>query len=223
MSQQESIVRVSEGEVTEGEHPLETAWTFWYDKRSTDRQESDAYAEGLKQLGTFATVEDFYRHYSHMQRPSDLPYGVNVHCFRKGYKPMWEEFPDGGCWILRVKKKASRNYLNYMWECLLMACIGEDFEIPDVVGCVVSTRFKDDILSVWNLQNSNHQARFKIGEKLKKILDLDENTLIQYKDHMSSMKDFSTYRNAKNYMFSSPGQGPASPPPEDKDAEHPEI
>ena len=43
-------------------------------------------------------------------------------------------------------------------RCLLMACIGEDFEIPDVVGCVVSTRFKDDILSVWNLQNSNHQV-----------------------------------------------------------------
>jgi translation initiation factor 4E len=214
------MARVRAKDVPAGENPLETAWTFWYDKRSTEKQESDAFAEGLKQLGTFSTVEGFYRHYSHMQRPADLPYGVNVHCFRKGYKPMWEEFPDGGCWILRVKKKASRNYLNYMWECLLMASVGEDFEIPDVVGCVVSTRFKDDILSVWNLQNSNHQARFKIGEKLKKILDLDENTLIQYKDHMSSMKDFSTYRNAKNYMFSSPGQGPA-PPPKDQPADDP--
>merc|ERR1719408_664792 len=128
----DAVARVRVQDVPASEHPLETAWTFWYDKRSTDRQESDAYASGLKQLGTFATVEDFYRHYSHMQRPSDLPYGVNVHCFRKGYKPMWEEFPDGGCWILRVKKKASRNYLNFMWESLLMACVGEDFEIPDV-------------------------------------------------------------------------------------------
>merc|ERR1719198_2871892 len=83
-----------------------------------------------------------------------------------------------------------------------------------------STRFKDDILSVCNLQNSNHQARFRIGEKLKKILDLDENTLIQYKDHMSSMKDFSTYRNAKNYMFSSPGQDPAASPEENMEEEN---
>jgi len=221
MADDNQDARVKEGDFPAGEHPLETAWTFWYDKRSSDRKDSQDYSDGLKQLGTFNTVEDFYRHYSHVLRPSDLPYGVNVHCFRKGYKPMWEEFPDGGCWILRVKKKASRNYLNFMWESLLMACVGEDFKIPDVVGCVVSTRFKDDILAVWNLQNSNHQARFKIGEKLKNILDLDENTLIQYKDHMSSMKDFSTYRNAKNYMFSSPGQGPANAPadaPEEGDA-----
>merc|ERR1712187_223779 len=27
------------------------------------------------------------------------------------------------------------------------------------------------------------------------------NALIQYKDHMQSLQDYSTYRNAKNYMF----------------------
>ena len=68
-----------------------------------------------------------------MLRPSDLAYGTNVHCFRKGYKPMWEEFPDGGCWILRVKKKASRNYLNYMWESRLL---GICFSWP----CAASSR-----------------------------------------------------------------------------------
>ena len=43
--------------------------------------------------------------------------------------------------------------------------------------------------------------RYRIGEKLKDILDLDMNALIQYKEHMSSLKDFSTYRNATNYIF----------------------
>jgi len=73
--------------------------------------------------------------------------------------------------------------------------------MPDVVGCVLSTRLKDDVLSVWNLSNRNSEARFRIGEKLKEVLDLDMNALIQYKDHMQSLQDYSTYRNAKNYMF----------------------
>eukprot|EP00933_Yihiella_yeosuensis_P029768 TRINITY_DN23401_c0_g2_i1.p1 TRINITY_DN23401_c0_g2~~TRINITY_DN23401_c0_g2_i1.p1 ORF type:complete len:340 (+),score=64.98 TRINITY_DN23401_c0_g2_i1:57-1076(+) len=202
-------LRVQEGEYPAGETPLETAWTYWYDKKTTDRKESDQYMEGLKQLGSFNTVEGFYRHYTHLFRPSELPRDHNILMFRKGYKPMWEEFPEGGCWIIRIKRKASQNYVNRMWENLLLASIGEEFELPDVVGCVLSTRLKDDVLSVWNLSNVNAGARFRIGEKLKEILDLDMNALIQYKDHMQSLQDYSTYRNAKNYMFApSPGATP---------------
>lgn len=202
-------LHVREGEFTVGEDPLETAWTFWYDKKTTDRKESDQYMEGLKQLGSFNTVQGFYRHYSYLLRPSEFPRDHNVLMFRKGYKPMWEEFPEGGCWIIRIKRKVSQSYVNRMWENLLLACIGEAFEMPDVVGCVLSTRLKDDVLSVWNLSNRDTPARFRIGEKLKEILDLDMNALIQYKDHMQSLQDYSTYRNAKNYMFApSPGTTP---------------
>jgi len=194
-------LRVTETEHPENEHPLETAWTFWYDKKTSAKQESDQYMEGLRQLGSFNTIEGFYRHYTYLLRPSELPRDHNVLLFRKGYKPMWEEFPEGGCWIIRIKRKVSQSYVNRMWENLLLAAIGEAFELPDVVGCVLSTRMKDDVLSVWNLSNQNSQARFRIGEKLKEILDLDMNALIQYKDHMQSLQDYSTYRNAKNYMF----------------------
>jgi len=194
-------LQVQAGEHAEGESPLETAWTFWYDKKTSDKKESEQYMEALKQLGTFNTIEGFYRHYSFLLRPSELPRDHNVYLFRKSYKPMWEEFPEGGCWIIRIKRKASQNYVNHMWENLLMACIGEAFEMPDVVGCVLSTRLKDDVLSVWNLSNRGTSARFRIGERLKEILDLNMTALIQYKDHMQSLQDFSTYRNAKNYMF----------------------
>jgi len=194
-------LRVQEGQYPPHETPLETAWTFWYDKKTTDRKESEQYMEGLKQLGSFNTVEGFYRHYSFLLRPSEVPRDHNVLLFRKGYRPMWEEFPEGGCWIIRIKRKASQNYVNRMWENLLLAFIGEEFELPDVVGCVLSTRLKDDVLSVWNLTNRENNARFRIGEKLKEVLGLDMNALIQYKDHMQSLQDYSTYRNAKLYMF----------------------
>ncbi|CAK9004624.1 unnamed protein product, partial [Durusdinium trenchii] len=160
-------LRVQEGQYPSDETPLETAWTFWYDKKTSDRKESEQYMEGLKQLGSFNTIEGFYRHYSYLLRPSEVPRDHNVLLFRKGYRPMWEEFPEGGCWIIRIKRKASQNYVNRMWENLLLAFIGEEFELPDVVGCVLSTRLKDDVLSVWNLTNRDNSARFRIGEKLK--------------------------------------------------------
>lgn len=198
-----------EGEYPAGEAPLETAWTFWYDKKTTDKKESDQYIEGLRQVGSFNTIEGFYRHYQYLLRPSELPRDHNVYLFRKHYKPMWEEFPEGGCWIIRIKRKSPQSYANHMWENLLLACIGEAFEMPDVVGAVLSTRLKDDVLSIWNLSNRGTPARFRIGEKLKEILDLNMTALIQYKDHMQSLQDYSTYRNAKNYMFSpSPAMTP---------------
>lgn len=202
-------MRVREGEYPTGEAPLETAWTFWYDKKTTDKKESDQYMEGLKQLGSFNTIQGFYRHYQYFLRPSELPRDHNVYCFRKHYKPMWEEFPEGGCWIIRIKRKTNQSYVNHMWENLLLACIGEAFEMPDVVGAVLSTRLKDDVLSIWNLSNRGTPARFRIGERLKEILDLNMTALIQYKDHMQSLQDYSTYRNAKNYMFApSPAMTP---------------
>ncbi|CAL1163848.1 unnamed protein product [Cladocopium goreaui] len=100
-----------------------------YDKKTSDRKESEQYMEGLKQLGSFNTVEGFYRHYSFLLRPSELPRDHNVLLFRKGYRPMWEEFPEGGCWIIRIKRKASQNYVNRMWENLLLAFIGEESEL----------------------------------------------------------------------------------------------
>jgi len=109
----------------------------------------------------------------------------------------------------RIKRKTIQSYVNHMWENLLLACIGEAFEMPDVVGVVLSTRLKDDVLSIWNLSNRGTQARFRIGEKLKEVLDLNMTALIQYKDHMASLQDYSTYRNAKNYMFApSPAMTP---------------
>ncbi len=39
--------------------------------------------------------------------------------FRKGKKPMWEEFLEGGTWIIHFKKR-EYDILNKKWEALLM-------------------------------------------------------------------------------------------------------
>jgi hypothetical protein len=39
------------------------------------------------------------------------------------------------------------------------------------------------------------------SEKLKDVLDLGEGTALEYKNHSTSMKDRSTFRNTKAYVF----------------------
>lgn len=47
---------------------------------------------------------------------------------------------------------------------------GELFEVPDVVGCVLSTRYKDDIISIWNYSNAtNPQVRFRLVPRVARI------------------------------------------------------
>mmetsp|Transcript_143133 Transcript_143133/g.398840 ORF Transcript_143133/g.398840 Transcript_143133/m.398840 type:complete len:230 (-) Transcript_143133:124-813(-) len=197
--------RVQAGESPAGEHPLETAWTLWVDKKTTDRKEQSAYMEGLKQLGTFQTIEGFLRLLAFIKKPSTFPRDYNLLCFRNGCKPMWEEFPDGGCWNYRMRRSGGADDpVDHSWESLIIACIGESFETPDVVGCVMSSRVKEIAVSVWNASNTNDpQVRFKIGEQMRKVLSLSANALLEYKNHQSSMQDFSTYRNAQVYIMRS--------------------
>mmetsp|Transcript_64395 Transcript_64395/g.112430 ORF Transcript_64395/g.112430 Transcript_64395/m.112430 type:complete len:214 (-) Transcript_64395:79-720(-) len=199
----EAWPRVKESEYPEGEHPLETAWTLWIDKKGGDRKEQDAYISGLKQVGTFNTVEQFLRLLAFLKKPSTFPRDYNLLCFRSGLKPMWEEFPDGGCWNYRIRRTGdSSAAADWLWESTLLACLGEVFETPDVVGCVLSSRLKEIAISVWNACNINDsQVRFKIGERMRDVLSLSPNALLEYKDHQSSLKDFSTYRNARVYIM----------------------
>jgi len=123
---------------------------------------------------------------------------------------MWESFPAGGCWILKVKKKA--NILARLWEQLCIAVVGEQFEEPDIVGIALSIRSKEDVLSVWLRDSSNNAARIKCGEKLTDVLELGDGTALEYKNHSTSMKDRSTFRNARPYVFAAMSGSEAFPP-----------
>ena len=91
------------------DHVLNGAWSFWYDKKQS-KKSGDATSEfrqRLHKIGTFDTVEGFWKLYCYLKRPSSLDINVNLYLFRDGPRiaPMWEAFPRGGCWILKVKKK----------------------------------------------------------------------------------------------------------------------
>jgi len=187
-----------------GEHPLETTWTLYFDKKLPPSRQKNAdfkhYQSNLQTLGTFGSLEGFWKHYAYLQNPNDIPKDHDLFLFRHHFIPAWESFPNGGAWIVKVRKK--NGIISRLWEELVFACISEAFEEPDLVGAVLSCRMREDIVSVWNRDNSeNAERRFKIGEKLKDILNLDESTQIAYKPFQSAIKDGSSYRNARQYVY----------------------
>jgi len=190
----------------EGQNALETPWVFWFDKKLPHNVSNpNDYVTNLIHHGEVHSVEQFWGVYSHILRPSELPKDCNYHFMRyRGY-PMWECYPEGGCWLIKTKKM---NNLNRMWEKLLLASIGEAFGDPDMVGVGVSTRPKGNVLSVWVKDNSN-ETKLSIGEKLNQILNLQDGATIEYKPHHSSMKDRSTFRNARAYKLVATGEGNA--------------
>eukprot|EP00128_Syssomonas_multiformis_P004185 Colp12_sorted_trinity150504_noHs@6945 len=181
-----------------GEHPLETPWTFWYDRRTKGAPTED-YKDSLVKLGSFKTVEEFWRHYTYLVPAGSLPKGANYHMFRGCLWPMWESFPGGGCWIVKFSKDDKK--LGERWESLLFATIGELFEEPAVVGVVLSIRLRENLVSVWNRATPNPAVRFRIGERLRQVLQLPAHMTLEYKDHQASMEDQTTYRFTKAYLF----------------------
>lgn len=71
-----------------GNHPLQTAWCFWYDKKQSKRTDTSEFRGQLHKIGTFDTVEGFWKLYCYLKRPSVLETNVNLYLFRDGPQHM---------------------------------------------------------------------------------------------------------------------------------------
>jgi translation initiation factor 4E len=98
-----------------------------------------------------------------------MPGSTDVHLFRGGIKPMWEDQGNrfGGKFVVRVRKGLAGRY----WEEIVLAVVGEQFGVGDeICGAVLSLRFQEDIISIWNKNSSNHEAKDRISDTLRRIL-----------------------------------------------------
>lgn len=187
-------------------HPLENEWSFWYDKRpATSRRvrgEQDSYESNLREIGNFGTVEDFWRYYNHMVKPSKIETNANYHFFKKGIKPMWEDAQNskGGKWVITMKDKG---LVDILWENVLLGLVGETLDIEDeVCGAVFSRRKGGDRIAVWNRNRANEPAIMSIGRQLKAILGADYNRVqSSYQNHEDSIKSGASYSNPSMYKM----------------------
>ncbi|XP_028654034.2 eukaryotic translation initiation factor 4E type 2-like isoform X2 [Erpetoichthys calabaricus] len=180
-----------------GEHPLQYNYTFWYSRRTPSRPaNTQSYEQNIKQIGTVASVEQFWKFYSHLVRPGDLTGHSDFHLFKEGIKPMWEDEANknGGKWIIRLRKGLASRF----WENIILAMLGEQFMVgEEICGVVVSIRFQEDILSIWNKTANDQVTTSRIRDTLRRVLNLPPNTIMEYKTHNDSLKDNSSFRNTK--------------------------
>uniref|UniRef100_A0A671ULN5 Eukaryotic translation initiation factor 4E type 2 n=1 Tax=Sparus aurata TaxID=8175 RepID=A0A671ULN5_SPAAU len=180
-----------------GEHPLQYNYTFWYSRRTPSRPaSSQSYEQNIRQIGTVASVEQFWRFYSHLVRPGDLSGHSDFHLFKEGIKPMWEDESNrsGGKWIIRLRKGLASRF----WENIILAMLGEQFMVgEEICGAVVSIRFQEDILSIWNRTSNDQMTTSRIRDTLRRVLNLPTNTIMEYKTHNDSLRDNSSFRNTK--------------------------
>ncbi|CAH2272675.1 eukaryotic translation initiation factor 4E type 2-like [Pelobates cultripes] len=183
--------------VAPGEHPLQYKYTFWYSRRTPSRPASTHnYEQNIRQFGTVASVEQFWRIYSHIVRPGDLTGYSDFHLFKDGIKPMWEDEANknGGKWIIRLRKGLASRF----WENIILAMLGEQFMVgEEICGVVVSIRFQEDLLSIWNKTANDQLSTVRIRDTLRRVLNLPPNTIMEYKTHTDSLKDNSSFRNTK--------------------------
>mmetsp|Transcript_4226 Transcript_4226/g.5918 ORF Transcript_4226/g.5918 Transcript_4226/m.5918 type:complete len:189 (+) Transcript_4226:74-640(+) len=168
-------------------HQLHHAWTFWYVRRVQGSKATN-YENNIKMLGSFDTVEGFWNYYSHLVRPNELPVTSDYLTFKKGIKPMWEDDANrkGGKWIVRLRKGLASRY----WEELLLAVVGEQFDVgeDEICGVAVSIRFQEDILSVWNKNADDLDAKARIQDRMRRIFYSVPNVVMEYKPHEEALK-----------------------------------
>jgi len=183
--------------VPPGHHRLQSSYCLWYSRKITgSKQGQNSFDQNLKLIATFASCEQFWNIYNHLVRPAELSSHSDLHVFKDGIKPMWEDEANrfGGKWIVRLRKGLSQR----CWENLLMAMLGEQFMVgEEICGAVVSVRFNEDILSIWNRTANDTAITNRIRDTFRRVLNLPQGTVIEYKAHNDSISSWSNWK--KNY------------------------
>jgi translation initiation factor 4E len=76
-----------------------------------------------------------------------MPEGTTINLFVRGIKPVWEDIEHSEGASLRFQ--FSKGYANQIWEDLILAFIGEQFECADEVTGIALSVGRTDKLSIW--------------------------------------------------------------------------
>lgn len=166
-------------------HPLNSKWTLWYTKPPVDNNES--WAELLKPVVSFSTVEEFWGIFHAIPKVNELPPRSDYHLFRDDIKPEWEDAKNaqGGKWYCQFKGR--REDLNELWIRALLSVIGETIEKDEneVNGVVFNVRKGIVKIGLWTKSCDEEKLR-AIGETFKKVLKLGDDEKIEFLRHKDS-------------------------------------
>ncbi|KAF1949890.1 eukaryotic translation initiation factor 4E [Byssothecium circinans] len=192
-------------------HPLMNTWTLWFTKPPSGK--GDNWAELLKEVISFDSVEEFWGIYNNITPTSDLALKSDYHLFKKGVRPEWEDSQNkhGGKWAFQFKDKKSIN-IDALWLHVMLAAIGENLEDEDdneVMGVVVNVRKGFYRIGLWTrtvgkadqskgrTPEQGKEALQKIGKRFKQALQLKDNEPVEFSGHTDAAHSGSTRARAK--------------------------
>lgn len=104
----------SAGSLTPGDtlHLLKHTWTLWFDAafRKTTQEN---WENNIESITSVDSVESFWALFQNLPETTSFPGGTNVHFFRRGIKPSWEDTMNegGGKWTINCPKVDDGSYL----------------------------------------------------------------------------------------------------------------
>lgn len=191
-SENEELVKVNEDELDiSQELQLQYRWSLWYSApKSKDADQRKWDSQRLKRIVEFGTVKEFWqlriyclfvflfknkrmhRVFNNLSPPSSLGEGSDLHLFRSGVSPAWEDpfNTKGGTWKYTVSKDDANEKLNTCWFNTVLTMIGDQFhDADDICGIVTSIRSKVNRIGLWIKHADDREAVRRIGKQLKEI------------------------------------------------------
>ncbi|KAK8962607.1 Eukaryotic translation initiation factor NCBP [Platanthera guangdongensis] len=99
-------------------------------------------------------------------------------------------------WLPKPGLLWERDLPQSIYKGQVLALVGDQLDYgEDICGIVLSIRFNEDILSIWNRNASDHQAVMVLRDSIKRHLKLPLSYIMEYKPHDASLRDNSSYRN----------------------------
>lgn len=188
-------------------HKLNDAWCLWYDYQDKKYVDTENWSTSLKFVGETTDVETFWAIQNEVSKVGELPVSSNMHFFRKGIQPMWEDKKncEGGKWVLEIPEEVNPYPF---WENTLLFCISEmtamkttqmqnnklvineavvDKNLGDAIcGAVFSPRKTCTRISLWLRIKDGRAVR--VGKLWKEFAEIPETTKIGFKSHESAMR-----------------------------------
>jgi len=189
-------------------HELNAKWKMWYDYQDKKYIAMENWSESLQEIGTVPDVETFWGIQEEIGEIEKLPVSSNMHFFRDGIQPMWEDEKnsEGGKWVLEV---GSEQKTEAIWVNTLLFCISEivlmktlqkternelvvnsatvDKSLQDAIcGAVLSPRKNYIRISLWTKIKDDRVLR--IGKLWKEFAEIPDAVKIIFKAHESSSR-----------------------------------
>jgi translation initiation factor 4E len=117
-------------------------------ERSGGRNNANAWKENMKQVCSFDTVEDFWRYYNYLPKPSEVFYDGETKkrigadqkiveeysLFKRGIEPEWGDPMNATGGEFFCRQFIDAEILNMYWQNLVLGVIGESMEDPATDG-----------------------------------------------------------------------------------------